>query len=219
MKKIITLMGLALLLSGCDGNEKNSVPTGSTPSSSQSEPQAKPVEAVKNANEESTVTVQADKTTNEAESVQAVSSAPTSANAATDQNSTQAKPAADNPVSPATENAEPTATEKAVEVKRENTAVKTAVAKTAQVSERKAPKKAIPAKEQVKKEQHQRVKSAASYSNAENESGLSEEELRVGAQQPLSIDEINHLKTQCRYPFMSDREMQLYRCFPVKVNQ
>ncbi|MDH2998172.1 hypothetical protein A1D22_01225 [Pasteurellaceae bacterium LFhippo2] len=52
----------------------------------------------------------------------------------------------------------------------------------------------------------------------EMSSGYSEEELRMGAQRPLLPAEISHLKSQCRYAYMSDEEVVFYRCSEKKIS-
>lgn len=42
--------------------------------------------------------------------------------------------------------------------------------------------------------------------------GLSDEEKRVGYQRALNDREIQYLKSQCRYPFMSDKDIADYNC-------
>lgn len=45
-----------------------------------------------------------------------------------------------------------------------------------------------------------------------NTNGLSPEEQRVGAQRPLTSDEIAELKYKCRYSIMSEKELKFYNC-------
>ncbi|MGX2957207.1 hypothetical protein ACWIYZ_08985 [Ursidibacter arcticus] len=51
----------------------------------------------------------------------------------------------------------------------------------------------------------------------QQDSGLSDEEKRVGYQRTLSDTEINYLKSQCRYAFMSEKEVFQYNCAAKKV--
>lgn len=50
-------------------------------------------------------------------------------------------------------------------------------------------------------------------SNEEEEySSFSNEELRLGVQKSLDEEEIQYLKAQCRYAFMSEKEIIINRC-------
>lgn len=49
-------------------------------------------------------------------------------------------------------------------------------------------------------------------------SNFSMEELRVGAQRILDRSEIQYFKSQCRYAFMSDRDVIVNRCEARKVS-
>ncbi|MGX2950117.1 hypothetical protein ACWIUA_04295 [Ursidibacter sp. B-7004-1] len=51
----------------------------------------------------------------------------------------------------------------------------------------------------------------------QQDSGLSAEEIRVGYQRVLSDSEITYLKSQCRYAFMSEKEVLQYNCAAKKV--
>lgn len=215
MRKIIPLIGLALLLSACDGHEKTDIATDSVQTPTQAElAQAAP--AVENGRQESETSQAKPAQTEPANAMQAVSTEEklakndgmTNEPKSVEGNDLATEKVVESADSALTINAAETAKQQAVKAKA--TGVETVTAEKA--------KKAQPVKEVAK--QARAVKSAVAVRHYdEDASGLSEEELRVGAQKPLSIDEINHLKTQCRYPFMSDREMQLFRCFPVKVNQ
>ncbi|WP_150539358.1 hypothetical protein [Actinobacillus vicugnae] len=50
------------------------------------------------------------------------------------------------------------------------------------------------------------------YENGKLVSNFSPEELRVGAQTPMTANEILHEKMQCRYPFMSQQEIADNNC-------
>lgn len=52
----------------------------------------------------------------------------------------------------------------------------------------------------------------------EEVSSFSMEELRVGAQRILDKAEVQYYKAQCRYAFMSDRDVIENRCETKKVN-
>lgn len=50
-------------------------------------------------------------------------------------------------------------------------------------------------------------------------SNFSMEELRLGAQRSPTIDEIQHLKRQCRYAYMSEQDVIVNNCSAKKVSQ
>ncbi|MGX2975529.1 hypothetical protein ACWIUH_07945 [Ursidibacter arcticus] len=52
---------------------------------------------------------------------------------------------------------------------------------------------------------------------AQQDSDISDEEKRVGYQRTLSDAEITYLKSQCRYAFMSEKEVIQYNCATKKV--
>lgn len=56
-----------------------------------------------------------------------------------------------------------------------------------------------------------------SRSSEEQVSSFSMEELRVGAQRVLDDAEVQYYKSQCRYAFMSDRDVIENRCETKKV--
>lgn len=56
-----------------------------------------------------------------------------------------------------------------------------------------------------------------SYDNGKLVSNFSEEELRLGAQKPLSKEEIKYFKMQCRYALMSEKEIIENGCQSKKV--
>lgn len=53
---------------------------------------------------------------------------------------------------------------------------------------------------------------SGTYENGKQISNFSPEELRVGAQVPMSDNEIRQEKIQCRYPFMSPQEIAENNC-------
>lgn len=63
----------------------------------------------------------------------------------------------------------------------------------------------------------QKLKTARNENHEYTRSGYSAEELRVGAQQPMSHQEINYLKMKCVYPFMSEAEIKANHCEVKKV--
>lgn len=84
----------------------------------------------------------------------------------------------------------------------------------------------IPNKEKlngVKKQQDKpkfRISERKVLKNKEKDeevSNFSMEELRVGAQRPLDDSVIQYFKSQCRYAFMSDREIIANRCEVKKI--
>ncbi|HGO5814917.1 TPA: hypothetical protein ACK3JR_000770 [Mannheimia haemolytica] len=52
----------------------------------------------------------------------------------------------------------------------------------------------------------------------EEVSNFSMEELRLGAQRPLNNAEIQYFKSQCRYAFMSDKDIIANHCEAKKVS-
>lgn len=57
-------------------------------------------------------------------------------------------------------------------------------------------------------------RSEGTYEDGQFISNFSLEELRVGAQIPMSAAEIVHQKVQCRYPNMSEKDIKENRCEP-----
>ena len=55
------------------------------------------------------------------------------------------------------------------------------------------------------------------YENGQLVSNFTEEELRLGAQRPLTKDEIQYYKSLCRYAYMSDQDVIENRCEAKKV--
>ena len=55
------------------------------------------------------------------------------------------------------------------------------------------------------------------YENGQFVSNFSLEELRVGAQIPMSATEIVHQKVRCRYPNMSEKDIKENNCEPKQV--
>lgn len=223
MKKMMALLiGLAFLLSGCDGNEQkmSSVSVNDTVKPSEIEKNESP-EQVKT-NDEKADSAETDKPNETLVKEQAVDSALKSekSESAVENESSEFK-------------SDKKAEETTLAVKPLTNSVssssKTALIKPSRIAENKTetpkPKavksdvksqNTVMAKEKSAKPNSTK-KVAATTQSAEIDSGLSEEERRVGVQRPLSIDEINYLKTRCQYPFMSDKEMRIYRCLPVKV--
>ena len=55
------------------------------------------------------------------------------------------------------------------------------------------------------------------YENGQLVSNFTEEELRLGAQRPLTKDEIQYYKSLCRYAYMSDQDVIENRCEAKKI--
>ena len=55
------------------------------------------------------------------------------------------------------------------------------------------------------------------YENGKLVSNFTEEELRLGAQRPLTKDEIQYYKSLCRYAYMSDQDVIENHCEAKKV--
>ena len=68
--------------------------------------------------------------------------------------------------------------------------------------------------EEISKNNHTGI-----YENGQLVSNFTEEELRLGAQSPLTKDEIQYYKSLCRYAYMSEQDVIDNRCEYKQANR
>lgn len=218
MKKIFALLGASLALSGCfdEPKKESSQPNQSTASAATSTASEMPSSTSSLASsDKSTAAETSTQVANS--SAQSSSSASSSSGAATD------KPESQLPALKTEAKTETKTETQAASTDSHRTKLDSASDKSHQTQTETAPKNAskVNAKKQAQttKPAPHRTKALKNTSTQEKYtgSGLSPEEIRVGYQQALNNDEINYLKQQCRYPFMSDKDLVKYRCAVKKV--